>query len=68
MTRFGFGEKTDESEEAGLPQFEHGHVDVSGKAIKYAIQEEPDKPPREAIGAMLVGDGDESDESEESDE
>ena len=58
MTRFGFGEKTGETEKGGLAQYEHGHVEVSGSALKHAIQNYPNEPPREAIGRMLLGDGD----------
>lgn len=56
MTRFGFGEQTGTTEKGGLPQYENGHVDVSGTALKHAIEEYPQEPPKAAIGRMLLGD------------
>lgn len=55
MTRFGFGDKTGESSKGGLTQYENGHVEVSGKALKYAIEEYPGQPPKEAVGRLLAG-------------
>lgn len=55
MTRFGFGDKTGESSKGGLAQYEDGHVEVSGKALKHAIENYPGEPPREAVGRMLGG-------------
>lgn len=60
MTRFGFGDKTGESDKGGLAQYENGHVEVSGKALKHAIENYPGEPPREAVGRMLAGDGNDS--------
>lgn len=56
MVRYGFGEKTGESKKGGLNQYEHGHVEVSGSALRHAVENFPDMPPREAIGLMLAGD------------
>lgn len=60
MTRFGFGDKTGESSKGGLSQYENGHVEVSGKALKHAIENYPGQPPREAVGQMLAGDADQN--------
>lgn len=55
MTRFGFGEQTGESEEMDLPRYENGHVEVSGRALKYAFEQYPDQPPKQALGLLLAG-------------
>lgn len=72
MVRFGFGEKTGETEKGGLDQFENGHVEVSGTALKYAIEQYPNEPPKQAVGRLLVGDAsgadDEAGENEVDDE
>lgn len=60
MTRFGFGEKTGETEKGGLAQYEHGHVEVSGSALKHAIEQYPEQPPKEAVGRLLLGEEQES--------
>lgn len=60
MTRFGFGNKTGESSKGGLAQYENGHIEVSGKALKFAIENYPGEPPREAVGQMLAGNDTES--------
>jgi len=63
MVRFGFGEKTGETEKGGLDQYENGHVEVSGTALKHAIEQYPDEPPRQAVGRLLVGVSDGAGES-----
>lgn len=54
-TRFGFGQKTGESEKGGLAKYENGHVDVSGSALRHAIEQYPEQPPKNAIASMLAG-------------
>lgn len=54
MPRYGFGEKTGESEKAGLAQFAEGHVDVSDRAFKYASSQYPSLPPAGAVGLTLA--------------
>ena len=52
--RFGFGEKTGESETGGLDQYEDGHVDVSSNAFKFAVESYPGVPPAAAVGLALA--------------
>jgi hypothetical protein len=52
--RFGFGERTGESEEGGLDQYEDGHVDVSQKAFKHAVERFPSEAPAGAVALRLA--------------
>ena len=54
MRRYGFGEKTGETEKGGLPQFENGHVGVSEQASKFATQEYPKESPAGAVALALA--------------
>jgi len=54
MVRYGFGDKTGETEKGGLTQYQHGHLEVSGKAFKYASSQYPSLPPAGAIGLVLA--------------
>lgn len=54
MVRYGFGEKTGESEKGGLAQYEHGHIEVSGQAFRYAAEQYPSDPPAVAVGKLLA--------------
>ena len=53
--RFGFGDKTGEAEKSGVNQYENGHVDVSSSALSHVVENYPRLPPKEAVGAMLLG-------------
>lgn len=53
MTRFGFGQQEAEND-SGTKRYSDGHVDVSGKALKTAIQEYDGDIPRVAVGKMLI--------------
>lgn len=65
MVRFGFGEKTGETEKGGLDQYEYGHVEVSGTALKHAIEQYPDQPPKQAVGRLLTGEHEDDSEDGE---
>lgn len=54
MVRYGFGEKTGETEKGGLSQYENGHVEVSNQAFKWASEEFPSEPPAGAVGLALA--------------
>lgn len=53
MPRYGFGEKTGESEKGNLAQYENGHVEASNQAFKWATSVYPSEPPAGAIGLAL---------------
>lgn len=52
-TRYGFGDHQNTTDE-GTEQYEDGHVDVSDKALKAAIESNPNSPPKVAVAARLL--------------
>lgn len=57
MRRYGFGEKTGETEFGGLAQYEHGVVEFSEKASKHATQKYPKESPAGAVALELAAVG-----------
>ena len=54
MRRYGFGEKTGETEAGGLAQYENGVVEFSERAAKWATQEYPRESPAGAVALALA--------------
>jgi len=52
--RWGFGDVTGETEKGGKKQYQHGHMEVSEAAARYATEEYPRESPAAAVGLVLA--------------